>query len=230
MSVRFSSLCCVAAACVLSTPRYSLADDAVTGIVVTPANASGESRQAENLPLIVPAPTSERRAAESSTEPAASAEEKPPTQPASASESASSRAREEWQKQLAAARQQNTATPSKNAKQRKKKPASRNRRSADSRQPSATQSPTALPVVVPSAVRLPRYSDIYRTIPFSRAEYDFDPGYRHNATMELLLNQLRPEGTRVEPHIQVIVQPLDALRTSNLSRSGYRAWSKYPWH
>ncbi len=230
MSIRFSTLCCVAAVCLLPAARSSLADDAVASIVVTPANAPVASARAKNLPLIVPAETSERRSAESASRPVASDEEKPPTKPESASESASRRAREEWQKQLTAARQKDKAAPAKNAKQRKKKPAPSNRRSTDNRQSSTAKPSPALPNIIPSAVRLPRYSDVYRTIPFSRAEYDADPAYRHNATMELLLNQLRPEGTRVEPHIHVTVQPLDALRTSNVIRNGYRAWSKYPWH
>jgi hypothetical protein len=36
------------------------------------------------------------------------------------------------------------------------------------------------------------YADIYRSIPFSRAEYDADPSYRHDATMELLTGNPRP--------------------------------------
>ncbi len=39
--------------------------------------------------------------------------------------------------------------------------------------------------------RVELYREIYNTIPFSRAEYDANPSYRHEATMELLLGQLR---------------------------------------
>ncbi len=37
-----------------------------------------------------------------------------------------------------------------------------------------------------------RYRDTYDAIPFSRTEFLANPSYRHNATMELLLGQLRP--------------------------------------
>ena len=36
------------------------------------------------------------------------------------------------------------------------------------------------------------YRDIYFAIPFNRAEYNANPSYRHEATMEILFNQLRP--------------------------------------
>lgn len=40
--------------------------------------------------------------------------------------------------------------------------------------------------------RVELYREIYNAIPFSRAEYDANPSYRHQATMELLMGQLRP--------------------------------------
>ena len=43
--------------------------------------------------------------------------------------------------------------------------------------------------VVPQAMN---YKDIYFAIPFNRAEYNANPSYRHEATMEILFNQLRP--------------------------------------
>ena len=49
-----------------------------------------------------------------------------------------------------------------------------------------------LPVIVPQAVRSPSYMQIRRSIPFLRSEYEANPSYRHEATMELLLGQLRP--------------------------------------
>jgi hypothetical protein len=48
-----------------------------------------------------------------------------------------------------------------------------------------------LPVIVPMAVRVPSYAAVRATIPFSRSEWEADPSYRHNATMELMLGQLR---------------------------------------
>lgn len=41
-------------------------------------------------------------------------------------------------------------------------------------------------VVVPSA-----YTRVYRSIPFNRAEYDANPSYRHDATMEILTGNPR---------------------------------------
>lgn len=48
-----------------------------------------------------------------------------------------------------------------------------------------------LPIIVPRAVRVPSYAAVRATIPFSRSEWEADPTYRHNGTMELLLGQLR---------------------------------------
>lgn len=72
------------------------------------------------------------------------------------------------------------------------------------------------------------YREIYESIPFSRAEYDANPAYRHQATMELMLGQLHP----------IIVAPAAppqppqnvTIRFLPIVRSGYRVWSKYPWH
>ena len=36
-----------------------------------------------------------------------------------------------------------------------------------------------------------RYGDVYHSIPFSRAEYEADPSYRHEATMEFLFGKMR---------------------------------------
>ncbi len=36
------------------------------------------------------------------------------------------------------------------------------------------------------------YAQVFRSIPFSRAEYNANPSYRHDAAMELLFGQLRP--------------------------------------
>lgn len=36
------------------------------------------------------------------------------------------------------------------------------------------------------------YRSVYNSIPFSRAEYDANPSYRHDSTMEFLFGQLRP--------------------------------------
>lgn len=36
------------------------------------------------------------------------------------------------------------------------------------------------------------YSEVYRSIPFNRAEYDANPSYIHDSTMEFLFGQMRP--------------------------------------
>lgn len=60
-------------------------------------------------------------------------------------------------------------------------------------EPTATERHTEMAVCPPSAADWSRrYREIYDSIPFSRAEYDANPSYRHEATMELLLGQLRP--------------------------------------
>ena len=49
------------------------------------------------------------------------------------------------------------------------------------------------------------YREVYDSIPFSRAEYNANPSYRHDATMEFLFNQLRPtvihRTTNINDHI-----------------------------
>lgn len=49
-----------------------------------------------------------------------------------------------------------------------------------------------MPVIIPQPVRKPRYVDVYNSIPFSRSEWYANPSYRHDATIELLLGQIRP--------------------------------------
>jgi hypothetical protein len=74
------------------------------------------------------------------------------------------------------------------------------------------------------------YREIYNSIPFSRAEYNANPAYRHQATMEIMLGLLHPlivappappcqESTR-----DITVRFLPAIRP------GYRPYSQYPWH
>ncbi|MGE3314282.1 MAG: hypothetical protein AB7O26_04125 [Planctomycetaceae bacterium] len=36
------------------------------------------------------------------------------------------------------------------------------------------------------------YEEAYRSIPFSRAEYQANPSYRHDAALEIMFGQLRP--------------------------------------
>lgn len=36
------------------------------------------------------------------------------------------------------------------------------------------------------------YAEAYRAVPFSRSEYEANPGYRHEAALELMFQQMRP--------------------------------------
>ena len=46
---------------------------------------------------------------------------------------------------------------------------------------------------VPAHVKGVSYSDVYRSIPFIRSEYDANPSYRHEAAMRILFGQLFPK-------------------------------------
>lgn len=47
------------------------------------------------------------------------------------------------------------------------------------------------PLNMPAAADPEIYARIYRTIPFNRAEYNVNPSYRHDATMEILTGNAR---------------------------------------
>lgn len=77
------------------------------------------------------------------------------------------------------------------------------------------------------------YRRVYASIPFSRTEYDANPGYRHEATMELILGELRPRiVTPAASGSTVRVNVGWPLWNSNPQprRYGYRGYSRYPWH
>lgn len=83
-------------------------------------------------------------------------------------------------------------------------------------------------------VKLARnYWTVYRSIPFSRAEYDANPSYRHQATMELLLGELRPviaAPSTASSSRRQSTSKAATLRYLPIIRAGYRSWSRYPWH
>lgn len=56
-------------------------------------------------------------------------------------------------------------------------------------QPGVTEGDAAAPANGPGPLDLSQYESIYNSIPFSRAEYVANPGYRHQATMSLILGQ-----------------------------------------
>lgn len=49
-----------------------------------------------------------------------------------------------------------------------------------------------LPVIQPMAKPASRYREIYDSIPFSRSQFNANPAYQHEATMEILFGKLRP--------------------------------------
>jgi hypothetical protein len=60
----------------------------------------------------------------------------------------------------------------------------------------------AAPVIAPAVEVDPAaYWFVYRTVPFIRTEYEANPSYRHEATMEFLFGQLRP--TVIHKHYDV---------------------------
>jgi hypothetical protein len=63
----------------------------------------------------------------------------------------------------------------------------------------------------------PSYAQVYRSIPFSRAEYDANPSYRHETTMSLLFNQL--------PQMQIIKQQGPPI----VREYGYITPYRYDW-
>jgi hypothetical protein len=226
------SLPVVALLLTVSCPLF--ASDALPAIVAASSESPVTVTSTELLPLIIP--TSAVTERDSSVEKTSKngARKNKDEAPASASESASQRAREEWQKQFASTGRKPAPEKKNPAKNRPadSKPGKSNESSKVKSQKQATSSAVQppLPAIIPQSVWSPRYSEVYRSIPFSRAEYDADPTYRHNATMELLLKQLRPAAPKVETDINVTVQPLAPYRNSYPLRSGYRAWSRYPWH
>lgn len=67
----------------------------------------------------------------------------------------------------------------------------------------ATASPSAAPA---RAVDPREYARIYRTIPFNRAEYNVNPSYRHDATMEILTGN--PRHQTIVEHTNVRPEPV----------------------
>lgn len=57
--------------------------------------------------------------------------------------------------------------------------------------------------------RMQHYQAVYNAIPFSRAEYDANPSYRHDTAVEVLFGQMRPTVIQ-RGHTTVTVQQPDA--------------------
>ena len=154
-----------------------------------------------------------------------------------AKETASEKARAEWQKK----RSSNDAT-SKEVKTAADK-AARSASAAKKREMLANGPSTAGAVASAKASNQPAaktdhsesasarkdsrsYREIYNSIPFSRSEYDANPAYRHQATMEIMLGQLHP--IIVAPPQQETKQEI-TIRFLPVVRPGYRPYWAYPW-
>lgn len=83
--------------------------------------------------------------------------------------------------------------------------------------------PSASPAS-PALAHATRYAEIYASIPFSRTEYDANPSYRHDATMELLLGQPRPR-----PAVQQTSVNVDVNSGSGWGWPYYRTPYGYGW-
>jgi hypothetical protein len=96
------------------------------------------------------------------------------------------------------------------------------------RAPALPDSPPegTVPCTTIPATRVRDYRAIYDAIPFSRAEYDANPSYRHDATMEFLFGQLRP--TLIQRgNTTVSVQHLD---DGGLDWSPYVYYGRSGWY
>ncbi|MBI1347306.1 hypothetical protein GC163_13585 [bacterium] len=76
----------------------------------------------------------------------------------------------------------------------------------------------------PAVAHAGRYAEIYASIPFSRTEYDINPSYRHDATMELLLGQPRPR-----PPVQQTSVNVDVSSGGGWGWPYYRTPYGYGW-
>ncbi|VAX36190.1 hypothetical protein MNBD_PLANCTO02-1069 [hydrothermal vent metagenome] len=104
--------------------------------------------------------------------------------------------------------------------------------------PTATQANTnANSKTVPETIchhspAISSYEAIYRSIPFSRAEYLANPSYRHEATMEMMMGQLRPTVThktyraRVQGSFPAQIPYRTHYQLAPLDRSWY---NRYPF-
>jgi hypothetical protein len=73
------------------------------------------------------------------------------------------------------------------------------------------------------------YQRIYRSIPFNRSEYRVNPGYRHDATMELLTGNARHQTIvrHEHKHAQPVRRVPPAARPSRIL-TPVSGWSYFP--
>lgn len=230
-----------------------------TGIVISPSGqiADGQTSENQEAPILI-APAYDEPSEEASattTEPAKRGAKKSGATPM-ATETASEKAREEWQNkrpmdaqkrraknQASVASKKGESKASDKVKSEAAEAKVSGKVSADDRSKAAVARAAAAKTKTASGqvrsssasqaigIKDSRsYREIYNSIPFSRVEYDANPGYRHLATMEIMLGQLHPI---------IVAPPAPAQRESTREvtvrflpsiRPGYRAWSRYPWH
>jgi hypothetical protein len=232
-----------------------------SGIEIAPF---GQTEDENDVPILVaPAYNEEpeaKKAAKKPSKPGAKKSDKSPV----ATESGSRKARAEWEKKRAAEsrkRKPKSQTSAKSDKSKAEKGESD--KSADDDRPKSAASTAAKAALAakkrammaaadakvakstktvvaadcpPARAQIDfhRYREIYRSIPFSRAEYDWNPRYRHQATMEIIIGQLHP--VIVAPAAPVRARPQPrmgrsvTIRFLPIIRPGYRSYSRYPWH
>lgn len=94
--------------------------------------------------------------------------------------------------------------------------------------PPPPESETSQPPVF-DPVELGRlYREIYAAIPFDRAEYEANPSYRHEATLEFLFGQLRPMVIE-RRQIKVDIQGLPGIFPAGPTPLGVPPWW-YPFY
>jgi hypothetical protein len=94
-----------------------------------------------------------------------------------------------------------------------------NKKPSDKKPVTEVKPADRLPEIIPQQVRKPSYTDVYNSIRFSRTAHNADPSYRHNATMELLLGQLRPQTIYNAP--SVTPQGGGYMRRPPMQSNGY---------
>lgn len=161
-----------------------------------------------------------------------------------ATETASVKAREEWRNQKSeqaqkrkpkspASAQADKSAPAKKAAVKKVAESNAAKAAAEKKKNQMMAGQTkSVPVDRDSRT----YQEIYRSIPFSRTEYNANPGYRHLATMEIMLGQLHPvivapvapQQPQRNLNRPLTIRIVPAYRSGY--RPGYRPWSSYPWH
>lgn len=84
----------------------------------------------------------------------------------------------------------------------------------------------------PAEGKAAEYTSTYDSIPFSRSMYESNPNYQHDATMEMLFDQLRPGtnvnvGGNVSNMLGPMYSPWGIRRVSPCLGTMYSPWGAY---